>query len=287
MSFELDGQLFSQPRLLPKTRASAENKAGLLSWLALMDRAPVKIYECCDESQAQFIKEISTNSPLKQYFPKCFMAVDKYLVVEWVQGKQLTWRWASKDERLLSEIAKLQALMHTFTMEAPQVSKCYYADLLRRRLAKFKGVFPIDEAIQEIYEILDEGIPIEVRVSHPDVTAANLILENSTGMLKIIDNELMTQNSYYLLDLFNTHRSFGRLQNHLLQEYLSHYVQNGGKLTPLVEHERFFEAMWQLRLIGTALQAGHLHSAFELANKFTKHAEEPHSLTMFVKENFI
>jgi len=287
LSFELHGQLFSQPRLLPKKGASAENKAGLLSWLALMDGVPVKIYECHDESQALFIREISTNSPLKQYFPKCFKVIDKYLVVEWVLGKQVTWKWASKDERLLSKIAQMQVLMHTFAIEKPQISRCYYADFLRQRLAKFKGVFPIDEAIEEIYATLDEGtIPIEHRISHPDVTAANLILENGTGKLKIIDNEFMTQNGYYLFDLFNT-LNFGKLRNQLVKEYLSHYVQNGGKLTSLVEHERFFEAMWQLRLVGTALQIGDLQSAFELTNRLTGGIGETHPLIKLVKENFV
>jgi len=158
VSFELDGHLFSQARLLLRKGASVENKTGLSSWRAMMDEEiPVKIYECHDESQALFIKEISMNSPLVPYFPKCFMVINKYLVAEWVRGKQVTWEWASKDERLLNEIAKVQALMHGSEMETPQIAKCYYDEFLRRRLAKYKGVFPIDETIEEIYKTIDQG----------------------------------------------------------------------------------------------------------------------------------
>jgi len=253
-----------------------------------MDEIPVKIYECYDESQALFIKEVSTNSPLTPYFPRCFMVIDKFLVAEWVRGEQVTWKWASKDERLLHEIAKMQALIHTSAIETPQITRCYYADFLRRRLAKFKGVFPIDEAMQKIYATFEEGtIPSEDRISHPDVTAVNLILENGTGMLKIVDNELMTQNTYYLFDLFNTHFSFGKQKNQLAQRYLSYYLQSGGNLTSLVEHERFFGAMWHLRLIGSNLQSGDLQSAFKLAKAYVDHPTEIHSLIGLVKEKFI
>ena len=288
MSFELNGHRFSQPRLFLKKGGSVGNKLGLSSWLVLMDEVPVKIYECHDESQALFIKEVSTSTPLTPYLPSCLMVIGKYLVVEWVRGKQVTWKWASKDEGLLSEIAKLQALIHRVEMKTPQITKCYYADFLKRRVAKYKGVFPIDEAIEEIYKTIDQGSLLDHdRISHPDVTGVNLILENKTGVPKIIDNELMTQNSYYLFDLFNTHGSFGKQRDQLAERYLSHYLQSGGNLTPLVEHERFFEAMWYLRLIGTKLQSGSLRRAFALASAYADKPRETHPLIRLVKEKFI
>lgn len=292
LSFEFDGRMFSQPRLQRRKLGRTASKAGRLSWVAFMDERPVKIYECHSEAQATFIQQVSEHPKLRNYFPTCLARTGVYLVVDWVQGSSLTWKQIRRDKNLLNQTAKIQATIHAQALEMPEAFGCYYMGFLKSRLQHFKGIFPIDDAIQKIYATLDGNTFLaEERISHPDLTADNLILENGTGALKIIDNELLTQNSYYLIDLFNTHKSFGqRLERELLEPYLVHYVENGGDLTLLAEHEQFFCALWYLRLIGSFLQAGTIGTierAFRLAQEYVEGHEKAHPLVQLVKRRFV
>ncbi len=106
---------------------------------------------------------------------------------------------------------------------------------------------------------------VPMQVSHADVTPANLIIEKRTGRLKLVDNELLNQSWYYLIDLFNTYASLGNSRD-LAKSCLQSYQETGGNFVMLLEHRRFFLALWGLRIIGSALQAGDISRAFRLAD---------------------
>ena len=114
------------------------------------------------------------------------------------------------------------------------------------------------------------------------------MLKTGTNMLKIIDNELLMQNSYYPVDLFNTQLSFAdQIKVEFLKQYLLHDVNNGGDLRILGEHEQFFDALWHLRLLGTLLQDGAIASAFRLAREILEGITKQHPLIQLTKDRFL
>ena len=288
--FEVDGKIFSDPRLHWKKSGRALSKVGLLSSKACMDGHSVKIYECHCELHAVFVERVSNHRLLGIHFPICHMRIGRYLVVGWVRGKPLTQRQIRRKREFLDEIARIQALIHSQALKQSEASSGFeYMTFIKKRLNQFKGILPIDEAVQRIYAVLDSSaFSVEERLSHPDFTPANLILEEGTGKLKIVDNELLTENHYYLIDLYNTHKAFGNgFSSDLIAYYLSQYEQNGGDITPLVEHEAFFDALWSLRLIGSSLQGGAVGKAFHLAQQYLEGRAEIHPLVTIAKERFI
>ncbi|MFX0195100.1 MAG: hypothetical protein ACFFCW_03170 [Candidatus Hodarchaeota archaeon] len=290
LSFEIEGRVFSQPRLLCRNNGRILSKAGRISWRAVMDGEKVKIYECHGESQAVFIERVSRHPLLQYYFPTCLMRIGAYLVVKWVEGKQVTWRQVRRDQTLLNQIAGLQALIHANSVETQETSCVFdYIKYLKDRICTFKGIFPLDDIIRTIYITLDENAPLaQERITHPDVTAVNLILEAGSGNLKLVDNELLTQNSYFLIDLFNTHYSFEpRLEGDLLELYLTRYMDNGGDLGLLVQYEDYYCALWYLRLIGSSLEAGAIEKAFRLAQHYIEVGSKAHPLVQLVRERLI
>lgn len=289
-SFELNGHVFSEPSLLQRKTGKVLSKIGRVSWSAIMDGNPVKIYECCDEAQALFIESVSNHSSLRSYFPKCLMRIEKYLVAEWVQGEQVTWRRIGQAPELLAQIAKMQALMHMTVLEGNDNNGFNYVAFLKNRLERYAGIVPLSRTVERIYDLVDGSGPPEIkRVSHPDVTANNLIIEESTGILYLVDNESMTQNKYYLIDLFNTYFSMGSsdMRSELLEQYLTVYAQHGGDLSYLVLHQDFFHALWYLRLIGSLLQSGRIEAALKLAQQYSDGPLVTHPLVNLVKERFI
>ena len=123
------------------------------------------------------------------------------------------------------------------------------------------------------------------RISHPDLTADNIIIQERTGELKLIDNELMTQSNYFLIDLFNTHYSFGyKFERNLLKPYMVNYMNNEGHLKPLIENECFYNALWHLRLIGASMQAGAIEKGVTLAKLYMEGGTKPHPLIKIAKQ---
>ena len=289
-SFELDGRIFSQPRFLKRDTGKILSKAGRMAWFAIMDDQPVKIYECYNESHAVFIEKVSSHPALQFYFPVCLLRVGAYLVVEWIEGKPIKWQQAMRDRSIIKQVARMQASIHAYSLSLQKPSDSFnYMKYLKDRLFNFRGILPIDGSVKMIFKTLEHNTPMtEEHISHPDVTAVNLIMEEGTGNLKVIDNELLTQNNYFLIDLFNTHYSFGRrLETDLFEPYLASYTDNGGNLKSLAESERFYSALWYLRLIGSSLQSGAIGQAYQLSQKFVEDGGKHHPLIQLIKERFL
>jgi thiamine kinase-like enzyme len=286
LKFELNGKIFSRLRLHQRKSGETLSKVGLLGWVARMDQQPVKIYECRSESHAALIEKASADSMLRDFLPFCYMRIGRYLVVEWIRGRPLIRQKIRRDRDTLAKIAGLQALIHLQAQIIKEASCDFeYLDFLKARLERYKGIFPIDEAIQKVDTVLqDDTLSTKVCLSHADVTPSNLILEEGTGKLKIIDNELLTVNRYCLIDLYNTYYGLGRgVSSELVEYYISRYVKNGGDISPLVEQEQFYDALWHLRLIGSYLQNDAADKALQLARRYVQGNTEAHPLVGIAK----
>jgi len=284
-SFELEGRIFSEPQLMRKKMGQTLGRVNLPSWVALMDGQPVRIYACQSEAQAGFIAQLSEDPELGHYFPTTYIHQKVFLVVAWVEGRSITWKEIGSSDSLLDQLTKIQVALHRRSETGHVVAECYYLRFLKDRLQRFRGVFPLDDGLSLLSEYLQTPPDIEARVSHPDIQADNLILETDTHRLKLIDNELLTYSRHYLIDLFNSHLSFiDELGPDFLGIYLQSYVRNGGDLGPLLEHERYFQALWYLRLIGTALQDGNIASAFRYSQEIAAGFPKLHPLIQLARE---
>jgi len=287
-SFEFNGKVFSHPSLKWKDKGNYINKAGKLSWLAEMDGVPVKIYECFNNTQAEFIEYISNHKFYGTHFPTCFMRDGVYIIAKWVEGTQLTWKQMTKDKSLLNEFSNMQVFFHSYKVNVIKFKECFnYISYIKDRLYRFKSIFPLDEPINKLLKIIDNySLELEVCLSHPDLTPRNVILEQSTGLLKIIDNELMTINNYYYIDIFNTLFNIDpKIGSDILESYLECYERNGGNLNILLVNEEFFYAVWNIRLLGTLLQKGSFDDAFYLAKNIIEEKSDVHPIMNILRES--
>lgn len=281
--FEVGALTLTAPRLL------GMSKAGQLSWTAEIDGRPVKIYECQSEAHARFIEQVTDIPELQEHMPRCFLRKGTHIIVEWVLGEPLSWRTARQNNDMLQRLAKLQATVHSIQVQGASPG-FDYKRYLTERLDRYSGILPMEGAGMAPWAALDhDHLASKDRLSHPDFAARNIVVEKGTGFLKLVDNELMTQNNYYLIDLFNTYWSFKQgLRSEFFEQYLTHYVERGGDLRPLVNDEQFFSLLWRVRTIGTLLQAGKprtFHEARKLA-RFDLDAvsRARHPIVRFAKE---
>ena len=89
---------------------------------------------------------------------------------------------------------------------------------------------------------------IPLRVSHPDLSLSNMILD-SRDKIYIIDNELIGVGKGWLLDIRNS--------------FIRSKVKNK-KNTQIID--KFLELSWKLRLVGSAIDSGD----FERAERLSK-----------------
>ena len=267
--FEIGSKKITGIRLLQRKNSDTLGKVGMLSWSASMGEKRVKIYECRSAEQARFIEQLSNDDRFRDYLPECYYRKNEFLVVEWVEGRSVTWSDFINDSQLMD---KMTAVHHRFHVQAVDYwpdEKCYFFDYLESRFNRFRNVLPLDDFVSRVMNILQEDMPRNpLKLSHPDVTPVNVIYDGKTQKFKAIDNDLFTQTSYYLVDLFTTQRSMSGLPEEVLREYLVSYLNNGGNLAPLINHESFFNALWTYRLVGTSLQEGLEEKGVMLARRF-------------------
>ncbi len=277
LRFQRDGHEFTGLHRLEKHRGRIWNRAGRLLWRAEMDGRPVKIFECASPTQAEFIAALSSHAELGTFFPEVRMRIGAIIVAEWVDGALLSWKAIQNDtHQIIRKIAAMQAALHRTSLERFERECGFdYLDCLLQRALRFSSILPIDDAIQRIQQRLAELPDLPSRLSHPDFTAPNLVRRG--GHLVSIDNELVSQNSHSIFDLFNTVRSFGKLaRGPMLERYLRSYADAGGDLAPLLDHAEYFVSIWHLRSIGASLQNDDLRAADQLAREVAAdRADEP------------
>jgi hypothetical protein len=260
------GKRFTEIRMVKPDKGFT--KAGRLSLFAYMDGKPVKIYECNNEEHANYIKIIS--SRFSTYFPDVYLRVGKYLVTEWVDGVQL--RNNKIGIGLLKHVAKLQAKLHAYIYSEKDDVGFDYIQFLFDRLNKYKGFFPLVDELNCIKTSLNEGHIQNSAVSHPDITIQNLIKNKATSF-KIIDNELLTHNSYFQIDLFNTLNSIS-CENYS-EIYLHSYKESGGDLTQILNNSKYYSCIWKLRILGSCAQAGNYQKMEKLNKMEAEKISEP------------
>lgn len=282
---EIYGNNIQKLNIMRKKNGRVYSKAGTIYWRGELNKKKVKIFECNTEEQAALIQILSEEKYLKNYLPTCYLRIKNILIVEWVEGKQLNWRKIYKDKDVIKEVVAIQNYFHNFYIGNLQGKKVFdYKYYLKKRLLKFTSILPIQDFIERSFTIIEDYDHNEnQRISHPDLTAGNLIIEPITKSIKIIDNELLTQNSYNLIDLFNTVYSFGTYTNKLLYPYLDQYRNKGGNIEEIRENKEFYESLWYVRLIGSLLENGNIKGAYKYYKQL-EFKQNVHPIFDYIKE---
>lgn len=242
------------------------SKAGNLSWSASCGGIKVKIYQAFSPGQANFIEQVSALEGVAAFFPRVFFRKGEYLVVEWVVGRPLNELSWTNNSKWIDQIAGLQSKLHNYHC-SNESTDFDYSTFLTERLLKYLGPFALSPALQTMLDIA--RIPpadSKAHLGHFDMTPSNIVVDPKSGRLKLIDNELLAQCSYYPMDFFNTYRA---LENsHSMQRrYTRSYLELCDNLDFVLENKRFFQALWGLRVVGAMLQSGEFNGALEMADE--------------------
>lgn len=255
------------------------SKSGRISWKGELGDRAIKICQLFNSSHVKYVEFICNQPLFKKYFPEIIASSGEYLIVDWIDGDDLSQNSSFTSEEVIENIARMQAEFHRFTVPADYSKSGFdYIHHLKARLQKYLGPIQIPGSMLKIIDAINEiPMPNGLRLSHSDVTPRNIIMDRATNESKLIDNEFLSSNGYYSIDIFNTYRSI-RHYKKLVKKYLIAYQKHGGNLKPILDQRQFYLALWGLRMIVTQVQAGHIGRAFQLADEMVSNQFNTHPL---------
>lgn len=261
------------------------SKAHNLTYTGIWQGRRVRINQVFNATHATFIEHIATLSPLKDYFPIHFFREGRYLVVEWVEGYPLTINDIKNHSETLDALVSMQGSFHKLPFPT-ETSGFDYTKFLEERFHRYRDVWPLSDAFAILFERLHhhQPLPERSRLSHPDVTLANIVRRKESGALVLVDNELLNASPYYLIDVFNTYH---RLPDQGLRGiYLSLYQRYGPEPCLTCDGLQPLIALWGLRSAGAALQAGKFDLAYRIAEEVVAGKLDTHPMLRMLQEKW-
>lgn len=275
--FKVDGKQFSDVCLFKVS------KPGHVVLVGRLGGRRVKIYQVFSPAHADFVRRVCTLPDVREYFPRVLHKNDRHIVVEWVEGKPLTVSALVTKHELLERFADIQAALHQQRLD-DQEPGFDYVSFLEARLHRFRSILPLSPGLRWILDrVHDVPGPLSPRVSHPDFTPSNVVIEKASGQLKIIDNEALTQSSAYLIDLFITYHSL-RNPVGLGERYIALQRRHVSDLELPVGWASYLLALWGLRLTGAMFQAGQFAGAYHLADRMARGEFDEHPVVRMIRE---
>lgn len=185
-------------------------KAGRLSLKGECEGRAVKIYSAFSPAQANLRQALQRISLDSIAFPELVAVSDRLIVEEWVVGQpanQITpTALKSVEQRVDNFFSECQSHFELKEIAAAHQSAfCYFDDYLLARLRLWRELDAVKRFIDDWttqYSHVSASLPR--CLSHPDLSAANLIYDNATGRLVSIDNELLGVGHGWLLDRKNS-----------------------------------------------------------------------------------
>lgn len=253
----VNGQVITDLVPLGGYRQLGITKAGRASFAGLFEGKRVKVYSTYSANHAKLRVGLESTDLGRQFFPRLITSDKTHMVEEWIEGlplkkldRSLFERAAEEIKRFLSECQNSKELIQVAAHHAGAF--CYFQDYLIKRLEPWCVLDFVRQFIlswQDTYERVKDSI--EVRLSHPDLSETNILLEKKTGRFVVIDNELLGVGRGWVLDR----------KNSFLKDFSgnSEVQMNGG-----IE-KGFINESWRLRLIGSALDATDFERAYTIA----------------------
>jgi len=228
-------------------------KAGRLSFCAMLEGRKVKIYETHSQRQTNLRQKIQNTVFGKSFLPGIIASEGTYVVEEWIHGTSaLTSKAGIKKtvETMIQVLLQDPKLINLAQEQA--MSFCYLQNYLYPRVAKWSILSPVKDFTKEWQKRFDELRPhLPIRISHPDLSPANIICQEASDRKVIIDNELLGSGFGWILDW---HNSLLKEQKSVSLELIQQHVP-----------EDFLEKTWRLRLLGSALDREDYTQALKIA----------------------
>lgn len=255
----VDGRVIADLVPLGGYRRPGITKAGRVSFSGMFEGKRVKVYGTYSADHAKLRLSLEPTDLGRQFFPRLIASDETHIVEEWIDGVPLKKvegslfeRAAGEIERLLYECRNSRELIRLAANHAGAF--CYFQDYLVRRLEQWCVLDFVRQFVlswQEAYDRVKDRI--EVRLSHPDLSAANILLEKKSGRFVVIDNELLGAGRGWILDRRNSFLkdSAGGRENH---------ADSG-------LDKGFVNESWRLRLLGSALDAADFERAHTIATE--------------------
>lgn len=253
----VNGKVITDLMPLGGYRQLGITKAGRVSFSGLFEGKRVKVYSTYSADHAKLRVSLESTDLGQQFFPRLIMSDKTHMVEEWIDGLPLTKLDCSLFDRAAEEIKKFlsecQNSKELIQMAARHIGAfCYFQDYLIKRLEPWCVLDFVQEFIlswRDAYERIKDNI--EIRLSHPDLSEANILREKKTGRFVVIDNELLGVGRGWVLDRRN---SFLKDFSGNAETHLNKGMKKG-----------FLNESWRLRLIGSALDATDFERAYTIA----------------------
>ena len=227
------------------------SKAGRITVIIALPHRRVKVYQAATSKHAHFLRQVLSRPDLAGKFHRLLFTWQRFVAAEWVEGSSLERSSAIELYPVVDWMASFQASLHT---ESPFAgSDDVGFDYVRWLQSEIFQHAPADADLSPMSELgaVAASAPAQpVGLCHPDVTPGNIIREATTGELKLVDNELLTQSAQFLLDLCNTCYSL-RTSPGLMNHYLHQYGSLRGRLYLPNGWQHSLAAAWALRMIAT------------------------------------
>jgi hypothetical protein len=232
-------------------------KAGRVSFSGLSEGLKVKVYSSYSTDHSKLRERLESTNLGQRFFPRLVMSDKNHMVEEWIEGLPVEKLDGALLERASGEIKSFLSECQN-SKELVQIAEqnlgafCYFQDYLIKRIEPwcvldFVRKFKI--SWQEKYETVKNKI--KVRLSHPDLSARNIMLESKSGRFVVIDNELVGIGHGWILDRRNS--------------LLKNFTEEAENFTYAGIEKGFVHESWKLRLIGSALDASNFDRAYMLA----------------------
>jgi aminoglycoside phosphotransferase (APT) family kinase protein len=237
------------------------SKAGHMSWTGSVSDGPVKLYETPTPTTAALVSYVSNDASVGSFFPPVLATMSRFVLARWVSGKPL-----SPNSDAARHAGRLLAALHRVNPSGQ--SGFDYAKYLEQRFIEWAGPF----LESHFRPVLDEGVEALAsisanapRLSHPDVTYRNLVVDDRLGRPVVVDNELLGVGPWYPLDVLNSLASLRTVGN-AANSLLAGYSAAGGDVSVLADARDELIAAWRLRVISSLLRAGNLRDAIDATN---------------------
>lgn len=229
----------------------ALSKAGLISLTGYVLKQKVKIYSTFSEGQVR-LRASMNQLPGQIYFPEIIAAENNIVVEKWIDGDGgLKAGKKGREqiyERIFNYLLDRSAVSPRY--EVTSVDKSFdYLQYLSERIAPWMFINEIGN-FHGNWVATKESNKSRMRrtVSHPDLSLANLVISKEDKNVYVVDNELLGIGFGGIVDYDNS--------------ALNGVVPNPDRHDN--EFQKFHDATWELRLLGSALISSRLDDAMEI-----------------------
>lgn len=211
-----------------------------------------KVYQTANDKQSKFIRLVTSNTLVENYFPKINYINNDFIDAEWVEGDEPNARDIKSSIEIL---CKLHAVVNSH-----ESGFDYVEDLI---IPRFGGLCPVigKEIHAEIVSRIIEGSKVfQKKVSHPDLCLRNIV-KTQKGFV-VIDNELLCYTRHYMIDILNLLLHCPSDQS---VDHLKHYLYlEGLDAADLKRSKNYLNALWVARQAGSYLVLGKLDDALNV-----------------------